>query len=133
MKTSFLYCLFAMIAIAANLACQFVVGLIDTSRFEFWTALMAGTAAGLVVKYLLDKQYIFEAHHINRATDIGRSFLRYAATGLLTTAIFWGLQLGFHHGFPQWTGAKYAGGGLGLVIGYIWKFRLDRQYAFATA
>ncbi|MGB1131039.1 MAG: GtrA family protein, partial [Haloferula sp.] len=130
---SLLYCLFALIAISANLGCQWVIGLIDTSRFSFWTALIAGTGAGLVVKYVLDKQFIFEAHHLKRATDISRSFIRYTATGLLTTGVFWGLQLAFHHGFPHWSAAKYVGGGTGLIIGYIWKFRLDRQYTFATS
>ena len=132
MRIVVIYSLFAAIAIAANLATQAVVDWIDPTPFRFWTALVAGTGVGLVVKYLLDKQYVFEAHHLKDASDIGKSFLRYAATGLLTTGVFWGLQIAFHHGFPNWTTAKYVGGGIGLIIGYVWKYRLDRQFTFST-
>lgn len=133
MKTAINYSLFAAIAIAANLASQAAVGMIDHSRFSFWSALIVGTGVGLVLKYLLDKKFIFQAHHISQPAEIGRSFLRYAATGLLTTGVFWGLQLAFHHGLPGLPAAKYVGGGLGLIIGYVWKYRLDRQFTFATS
>ena len=132
MKLALQYILFAIIATAANLLVQVVVTAIDPTTFEFWSALICGTGAGLVVKYLLDKHYIFQAHHLTRPADIGKSFLRYAITGLLTTAIFWGLELGFHHGFPAWPAAKYVGGAIGLAIGYVWKYQLDRRFTFAT-
>ncbi len=132
MKLAAAYAFFAAIAIAVNLLVQLVVTAIDPTPFRFWSALVAGTGAGLVVKYLLDKQYIFRAHHIRALPDLGRSFFRYAATGLLTTGIFWGLQLAFHHGFPGWSAAKYIGGAIGLTLGYLWKYRLDRRFAFSS-
>ena len=131
MKLAAAYTLFAAIAIAVNLGTQMVVGRLDPTQFSFWTALMAGTGTGLIVKYVLDKQYIFRARHITRAADVGRSFVQYAATGLLTTAVFWGSQLAFYHGIPGWGTAKYVGGALGLTIGYIWKYQLDKRFAFA--
>lgn len=132
MKLAAAYAFFAALAIAANLLAQFIVTTIDPTPFRFWTALTAGTGVGLVVKYLLDKHFIFRAHHINALHEIGKSFLRYAATGLLTTAVFWSLQLAFHLGFPGWPTAKYIGAGLGLTLGYLWKYRLDRRFAFSS-
>ncbi|MEK7949044.1 GtrA family protein [Luteolibacter soli] len=132
MKLALQYIFFAIIATAANLLAQAVVTAVDPTPFKFWSALVAGTGTGLVVKYLLDKHYIFQARHITSATDIGKSFFRYALTGVLTTAIFWGLEVGFHHAFPAWPAAKYVGGAIGLAIGYVWKYQLDRRFTFAT-
>lgn len=131
MKLAIAYTLFAAIAIAVNLLTQAAVTAIDPTPFRFWTALVAGTGTGLVVKYVLDKQFIFRAHHITKASDIGRSFATYATTGLLTTGVFWGMQLLFHHTFA-FPAAKYVGGAIGLIIGYIWKYRLDRRFTFAS-
>jgi len=131
MKLAIAYASFAAIAITVNLLVQALVTALDPTPYRFWSALAAGTAAGLVVKYLLDKQYIFRADHLTRPVELGHSFLRYAASGLLTTAIFWGMQLAFHHGLPGVAGAKYLGGALGLTLGYLWKYRLDRRFAFA--
>lgn len=132
MKLALQYILFAIIATAANFLTQAAVTAVDPTPFKFWSALVCGTGVGLVVKYILDKQFIFQASHLTRPADIGKSFLRYAFTGLLTTAIFWGLELGFHHAFPTWPAAKYVGGAIGLAIGYVWKYQLDRRFTFAT-
>jgi hypothetical protein len=133
MKLGIRYLFFALVATSANLLIQAVVTALDPTPYRFWTALTAGTGVGLVVKYLLDKHYIFDARHLTRPADIGKSFFRYAATGLLTTAVFWGAELGFHHAFPGWPAAKYVGGALGLAAGYVWKYQLDRRFTFATA
>ena len=131
MRLALAYTLFAVIATAANLGTQAVAGWINPDFHSYWVALVAGTGVGLVVKYLLDKQYIFRAGHITQAAEVGRSFAQYAASGLLTTAIFWGCQTAFHHFVPL-PGAKYVGGAIGLAIGYVWKYRLDKRFAFAT-
>jgi putative flippase GtrA len=132
MKLALQYIFFAIIATAANFLTQALVTAVDPTRYKLWSALVCGTGAGLVVKYILDKQFIFQADHLSRPTDIGKSFFRYALTGLLTTAVFWGFELGFHHAFPTWSAAKYVGGAIGLAIGYVWKYQLDRRFTFAT-
>jgi putative flippase GtrA len=131
MRLAAVYAAFAVVSIAVNLLTQGFVTVLDPTPWSFWTALFAGTGAGLVVKYLLDKQYIFRAHHITRPAELGRNFLRYASTGLATTAVFWGIQVAFHLGFPSWPDAKYAGGAIGLTLGFVWKYHLDRRYVFA--
>ena len=49
--------------------------------------------------------------------------------GILTTMIFWGFELGFHY-FFQTKEMRYLGGILGLMIGYICKYHLDKHYVF---
>ena len=78
------YGAFAVVAVVVNLAVQ--RGVLATS-FGLFAALVAGTAAGLVVKYLLDKVWIFD----DRATGLaahGRRFSLYTLMGVATTAIF---------------------------------------------
>ena len=53
------YAAFALLATIANLAAQRAVLWWDASSIGFVLALLAGTAVGLVLKYLLDKRWIF--------------------------------------------------------------------------
>jgi putative flippase GtrA len=124
------YLLFAAIAVAANLGSQALVfGLASTGALAFVAALVIGTGVGLVVKYVLDARWIF---YVPRSrSQESKTFLGYAGTGLVTTGIFWGAEIGFHFGFPDWAEARYVGGALGLAVGYVVKYRLDRRYVFA--
>ena len=133
MRIAPLYTLFAAAAIVLNLLVQAALTRLVPGPFSFWVALAGGTGAGLLLKYHLDKQYIFRARHLVRAGELGRSFLLYSLAGLLTTAVFWGTQLAFHRSFPAWPGAKYLGGTLGLILGYLWKYQLDKRHAFASS
>jgi len=49
--------------------------------------------------------------------------------GVFTTVIFWGFEIGFNYIFtnPQ---AKYVGAIVGLSIGYIIKYFLDKKFVF---
>lgn len=87
-----------------------------------------GTAAGLLIKFWLDKRYIFHfrAHSISQD---GATFLLYAVTGLATTAIFWSFEIAFHLIFSS-TLLRYVGGALGLTLGYWIKYALDKRYVF---
>lgn len=121
------YAAFAVLATLANLAAQRVVlGL--TGPWGYWAALVTGTGVGLVVKYALDKRYIF----VDRATGLAahsKRFSLYTLMGVATTAIFWGLESLFWYLFATDT-AREAGAVLGLAIGYVVKYRLDRAYVF---
>ncbi len=91
--------------------------------------MVTGTAIGLVVKYLLDKRWIFD----DRATGLaahGRRFSLYTAMGLVTTAIFWATETAF---WLTWGThlAREVGAVLGLAVGYWVKYHLDRRFVFA--
>lgn len=122
------YSLFALIATAINLGTQWLVLLIQNNDLWLLLALFAGTATGLVAKYVLDKRWIFY-YQTSGAKDDAQRFTLYTVMGLLTTAIFWGMELSFHYliGTEQ---AKYIGGALGLSIGYYIKYQLDKRFVF---
>jgi hypothetical protein len=51
--------------------------------------------------------------------------------GVVTTAVFWGFEFGFHHIF-QTKEMRYLGGIIGLVGGYLIKYHLDKRYVFCS-
>jgi putative flippase GtrA len=51
--------------------------------------------------------------------------------GGVTTIIFWGFELSFYYFFES-TLMKYVGGGLGLILGYISKYFLDKKFVFTS-
>lgn len=122
------YALFAVLATIANLGTQrAVLGLI-ADGLGFALAVGAGTLVGLVVKYLLDKRWIFH----DLATGLkahGRKFTLYTVMGLVTTAIFWGSETAF---WLLWgtDAMRELGAVLGLTVGYVVKYRLDRRFVF---
>ncbi|MDE3078938.1 MAG: GtrA family protein [Paracoccaceae bacterium] len=122
------YGLFAAIATVVNL-------LVQRGALALWPellpAMIAGTGAGLVVKYVLDKRWIFFDGAVGLAQH-GRKFLLYSAMGVVTTVIFWGFETG---AWALWgtEAAREAGAVIGLAIGYVVKFRLDRRFVFTDA
>lgn len=123
------YGAFAVIATLANLAAQRVV--LDGLGWGLAMAIAAGTAVGLVIKYLLDKRWIFQdASSGTRAH--GERFSRYTATGLFTTALFWGTETAFWL-IWQTDGMRELGAVIGLAIGYVVKFQLDKRFVFHKA
>ena len=119
------YGAFAVLAVLVNLAVQ--RGVLALS-FGLFAALVAGTAAGLVVKYLLDKIWIFGDAETGLAAH-GRKFSLYTLMGVATTAIFWGAE-SLAWAIWQSDAAREAGAVLGLAIGYVVKYRLDRRFVF---
>tara|TARA_R110001592_G_scaffold294596_1_gene564426 strand:- start:156 stop:560 length:405 start_codon:yes stop_codon:yes gene_type:complete len=128
MSLLFLYSLFAIIAIAANVLSQEIALLFYRGAHELVIAIPIGTAVGLVVKFVLDRKYIFMADTVPLSKD-GRQFIAYTATGLLTTLLFWGSEIGFELLFGS-REARYVGAILGLSCGYILKYQLDRRFVF---
>ena len=88
-----------------------------------------GTLAGLVSKYLLDKQTIFQFITTSHREDF-IMFTLYGLTGVATTAIFWSFELGFDSLIGGKI-ARYIGAIIGLSIGYGVKYQLDKRYVFA--
>jgi putative flippase GtrA len=93
-------------------------------------SIFIGTAVGFVLKYLLDKRYIFFDDYADRASEAKKVGL-YAAVSVLTTIIFWSVEAGFWYATAS-QGWKYFGGAIGLAIGNVVKYRLDRKFVFKS-
>lgn len=135
-KTAFKYTIFAAIATITNLGIQFLtIKIINIMAINFlnnnlivYVAMLTGTFFGLIVKYVLDKKYIFY-YSVNSKTEDIKKFIIYSIMGIATTVIFWGTELLFHY---LWKSdiSKYIGGALGLLIGYTTKYFLDKHFVF---
>ncbi len=123
------YAFFALVSIGSNLLTQKIFFSLYKGTYSIYAGILFGTGVGLIVKYVLDKRYIFCYETVSYSQDLFK-FLLYSLTGVLTTAIFWGFEIAFHYLF-SFEQAKYIGGLLGLIIGYTSKYFLDRQFVFA--
>ena len=130
MKLAILYSLFAVIATAANIGSQEISIRLHDGAFGIPLSVLVGTGVGLVVKYVLDKRWIFGFRARDLAHD-SRTFALYTVMGLVTTAIFWGFEFGFHLAFES-KEMRYLGGVIGLAIGYVTKYQLDKRYVFTA-
>lgn len=128
MTLAFTYAIFAIIATVVNIGVQDIAVRLYSGPFYLALSMIAGTGAGLVVKYILDKRYIFRFRTRDAAHD-GQTFVLYTVMGLVTTAIFWGFEFSFHYIFET-AQMRYLGGVIGLAIGYVAKYHLDRKYVF---
>jgi putative flippase GtrA len=124
------YAIFALIATAANIGAQDLVTRTYSGAFDIFASVVVGTGVGLFVKYILDKRYIFRFRARNVSHDT-QTFALYTVMGLATTVVFWGFELGFHHIFET-KEMRYLGGVIGLTIGYLTKYHLDKRYVFRT-
>jgi putative flippase GtrA len=131
MKLAILYAIFASIATVTNIGAQDLSLHVYAGAYALPVSIFIGTGVGLVVKYVLDKRYIFQFRTQSQAHN-GRTFMLYTAMGLLTTAIFWGFEALFQILF-QTREMRYLGAVLGLSLGYILKYRLDRRFVFVSA
>ncbi len=137
MRLTAAYAAFAAVTTCVNLLVQWAVVRVATPlhlvdpKLLVLPALVAGTGAGLVLKYVLDKRFIFR-DRTGGASQHVRKFGLYAVMGLATTALFWGAELLAHLLSPD-PRAMYVGGALGLAVGYVVKYRLDRRFVFVQA
>jgi putative flippase GtrA len=130
MNLTIKYAIFALIATAVNIGAQDMVIRYYIGAFDILASMIIGTGAGLIVKYILDKRYIFRFRARDAAHD-GKTFALYTVMGLATTVIFWGFEFGFDHIFET-KEMRYLGGIIGLAIGYLTKYYLDKRYVFRT-
>jgi hypothetical protein len=131
MKLAIAYAVFAIIATIANIAAQDITIHIYAGVYSILLSVAVGTAAGLVIKYVLDKRYIFRFQTRNISHN-SKVFVLYTFMGIVTTMIFWFFEFGFNH-FFQTKEMRYFGGVIGLAIGYIIKYRLDKRFVFRTS
>lgn len=124
------FCSCAIIAILINIIMQFLSLKLYEGDFSLYLAMSIGTFGGLFTKYFLDKTIIFNQETKNISED-GLQFMIYSILGVFTTIIFWGVEITFDYLLDS-PSAKYIGAVVGLSIGYILKYFLDRRYVFVS-
>ena len=122
------YIIFAVISTLFNLLFQYFSFGLYNGFGSLYVAMFLGTLAGLIVKYVLDKKFIFY-HEVKDKKDDAKKFALYSLMGVFTTIIFWGTEIAFDY-FSQDPNAKYLGAVIGLSIGYVIKYFLDKKFVF---
>ena len=123
------YVTFAIIAGVCNLLTQ--EGTLRVAPSDtIIPSILAGTAVGFVVKYVLDKRFIFFDPRDSHAAEM-RKVLLYGFFSVLTTMLFWAVEISAWHVF-QTVEAKYIGAVIGLSLGNWIKYRLDKHYVFGS-
>jgi putative flippase GtrA len=122
------YACFAAICTAINIAVQAASMAVYDGRMALTLAMLLGTIAGLVPKYLLDKRWIFNDRSQGLQSH-GRKFTLYTLMSVATTLIFWVTEFAFDR-IGHGDGLHYLGAVIGLAIGYWVKYRLDRRFTF---
>jgi len=122
------YTIFAVISTLFNLLFQYFSFELYKGFGSLYVAMFFGTLAGLIAKYILDKKFIFY-HTPKDKKDDAKKFALYSLMGVFTTIIFWGTEIAFHALFQN-PNAKYIGAIIGLSIGYVVKYFLDKKFVF---
>ena len=131
MRLAIVYAIIALIATVANLGAQALSVRVWTGLWHIEVSVLVGTAVGLVLKYVLDKIYIFRFKADDALHDL-QTFILYTGMGVVTTLLFWGFEFGFYQAFQD-KSLRYLGGLIGLVLGYWAKYHLDKRFVFRVA
>ena len=127
-KQLFMYVAFAIIVTMINLASQRAVLSFLSGNIGFFLALFFGTLAGVIVGYLLDKNWIFY-DETKISQNYGKQFFLYAMTGAIHTPIFWITETLFW--FIWMTDQmRELGAILGLLFAYTVKYFILKKYIF---
>ncbi len=122
------YIFFCIIATLVNLLTQRIFLDLAVVRAPYFIALIFGTIMGLITKYFLDKNFIFNDYR-NSFSNNYEMFSRYTFNGVFTTIIFWGTESFFFFVYAT-SFARELGAVIGLSIGYCLKYRLDERFVF---
>ncbi len=107
---------------------EYISSRVYQQDLRLYFGMICGTVAGLLMKYILDKKFIFY-HKPKSKKDDAKKFILYSMMGIFTTVIFWGTELAFDH-YSDSEYAKYIGAVVGLTIGYVSKYFLDKKFVF---
>ena len=129
-KITVLYTLFAVFSITINIGSQMLSTWAYKGVYFVEVSILVGTAAGLPLRYFLEKRYIFNFTSQNLIHD-ARLFVFYSAMGIITTLIFWGTEYAFHLVYET-DFMRYIGGIIGLAFGFYIKYQLDKKYVFVN-
>ena len=130
-KIAVVYAVVSGLATVCNLLTQALSMWVYDAEHAIAISVLAGTAAGLPVKYALEKKFVF----LFKANDLAhdtRLFILYGCMGVFTTAVFWGVEYAFHVGFGN-DAMRYLGGAIGLTLGSWMKYHLDKRFVFKGA
>ena len=127
MSIGFKYILFAILATTVNIFFQFLSILLIDHKYELYIAMLNGTILGMIVKYYLDKNFIF--YYVKKEFNNKNIFLLYIFTSIFTTIIFWAIELWFSY-YVNINYSEYLGALVGLTLGYSLKYLLDKQLVF---
>lgn len=122
------YASFAGVPKIANIANRHVVLRFGETGGRFAAALGGPGIVDLAIIYLLDRRRIFYGVE----TDVkhySREFSLYLVLALITTAIFWRTETAFWLIWQTNFTAKL-GAVLGLLVGCVVKYDLDRRFVF---
>lgn len=126
-----LYIVFASFSTIVNICSQMACIRLYSGLFAVEISILVGTAAGLPLRYFLEKRYIFAFASKNLAHD-GKLFIFYSAMSVITTLIFWITEYVFHLIYDI-DEMRYIGGVIGLAIGFFIKYQLDKKYVFVNS
>lgn len=123
-----MYALVSTFATAANIGTQAVSMWIYSGAYAVEISVLAGTAMGFPIKYVLEKKHVFDfkSHDLGHDT---RLFILYGVMGVFTTAIFWGVEFAFQYLYGT-DAMRYLGGAIGLTLGSYIKYHLDKRFVF---
>jgi hypothetical protein len=128
--TAVKYAAFAAIATGINIAAQRGVAFFIEGPLTIYVSLFFGTIAGLGIKYLLDKRFIFYYRPVSLGDEAARIFLYLVMSGF-ATLVFWAVEISFDALF-EFEAARYVGAAVGLTLGYSLKYELDRRFVFVA-
>ena len=118
----FLYFLFALLASIVNVIGQHIFLNYNENLFF---AVLVGSLAGLVFKYILDSSIVFEG----KKTINIRTFMLYAFFGACLTPVIWIVEVIF----LNTSGTVFmrdVGAFLALGVAYYIKYEMDTRYVF---
>ncbi|UZS00099.1 GtrA family protein [Chondrinema litorale] len=122
------YIIFAIISTFFNILIQALSLFLYKGVFDLQIAILCGTGFGFLLKYFLDKKYVFY-HTTDDIKKEGKTFGLYTLMGVFTTLIFWFTEMLFNF-LIDYSWSKYLGAIIGLGIGYFIKYQLDKKYVF---
>jgi putative flippase GtrA len=127
-RIALVYAMVSAIATIANLGTQALAIWLYKGSYFVELSVLAGTAMGFPIKYVLEKKYVFEFKAISLGHDT-RLFILYGLMGVFTTIIFWGIEFLFQYVYGT-DAMRYLGGAIGLTIGSYIKYHLDKRFVF---
>ena len=127
MSIGFKYILFAILATTVNIFFQYLSFLLIEHKYELYIAMLNGTILGMILKYYLDKNFIF--YYVKKEFNNKNIFLLYIFTSIFTTIVFWAIELWFSY-YVNINYSEYIGALVGLTLGYSLKYLLDKQLVF---
>lgn len=127
-RIALVYALVSALATVANIGTQALAIWVYSGAHAVPLSVLAGTAMGFPMKYVLEKKHVFDFKADNLTHDT-QLFVLYGVMGVFTTAIFWGIEYAFHALFGT-DGMRYLGGAIGLTLGSFIKYHLDKRFVF---